>query len=93
MVNKKAEMKCWPCLFVCQTTGAVHCELMADYGTEAFLLQWSRFTSLRGDPAVVVSDKGSQLTSKHNYVAFPEKEAPDKWGWDEIGAVSARSGT
>ena len=46
MVNKKAEMKCWPCLFVCQTTGAVHCKLMADYGTEAFLLQWSRFTSL-----------------------------------------------
>ena len=42
---------------------------------------------------MVVSDKGSQLTSKHNYVAFPEKEAPDKWGWDEIGAVSARSGT
>ena len=93
MVNKKATLKCWPVLFVCQVTGAVHCELMSSYGTEAFLLQWSKFTSIRGDPAVVVSDRGSQLTSKHNYVAFSEKESPDKWDWEGIGAVGARDGT
>ena len=46
MVNKRASMKVWPLLFVCQVTGAVHCEVMHSYGTPAFLLQWSRFVTI-----------------------------------------------
>ena len=45
MVNKRTSMKVWPLLFVCQSTGAVHCEVMHSYGTQAFLLQWERFTA------------------------------------------------
>ena len=93
MVNKRAIMKVWPVLFVCQTTGAVHVEVMHDYGTQAFLLQWGKFTALRGDPGVVVSDKGAQLTSKHNLVAYPEKHAPTNWDWESIKEAGARIGT
>ena len=39
-------MKTWPILFVCQATGALHLELMHNYGTEALLLQWALFTSI-----------------------------------------------
>ena len=39
MTNKRAHMKTWPILFVCQATGALHMELMHNYGTEALLLQ------------------------------------------------------
>ena len=46
MANKRAHMKAWPILFVCQATGALHMELMHNYGTEALLLQWARFTSI-----------------------------------------------
>ena len=46
MTNKRAHMKTWPILFVCQATGALHLELMHNYGTEALLLQWARFTSI-----------------------------------------------
>ena len=56
MANKRANMKVWPILFVCQATGAMHMEVMHNYGTDALLLQWDRFVSIRGTPTKVVSD-------------------------------------
>ena len=93
MTNKRAHMKTWPILFVCQATGALHLELMHNYGTEALLLQWARFTSIRGNPAVVVSDQGKQLTSSSNTAAYNAKESPDRWGWDKLKQMGARAGT
>ena len=89
MVNKRATMKTWPILMVCQATGAVHTELMNNYGASAFLLQWNRFTALQGDPSLAVSDCGSQLTSGKNNIAFPEREAPGNWNWNEVHAIGA----
>ena len=67
MVNSRAKMKVWPLAIVCQSTGAVHVQVMHNYGAEAFLLQFSHFTAVRGDPQKIVSDKVSQLTfaAKH----------------------------
>lgn len=93
MVNRRAKMKAWPVLFVCQATGALHIEVMHNYGTQAFLLQWGRFSAIRGDPKVVVSDRGSQLTSTKNTVAFSEAEAPRNWDWDEVERLGAVGGT
>ena len=93
MTNKRATMKVWPIIFVCQSTGAVHAEVMHDYGTQAFLLQWSRFTAIRGVPGVAVSDCGSQLKSVKNTVAYPEAQDPKHWDWDEVEATGARGGT
>ena len=86
MIKKRDTMKVWPILFVCQSTGAVHCELMHGYGTHAFLLQWYRFTAIRGHPAVAVSDCGSQLTSAKN-------QAPENWDWDGVKHDGAGRGT
>ena len=93
MANKRAHMKTWPVLFVCQATGALHLELMHNYGTEALLLQWARFTSIRGTPAVVVSDQGKQLTSSSNTAAFKAKESPDAWNWEKMKQTGAQAGT
>ena len=41
-----------------------------DYSTSAFLLQWDHFMAVRGRPAQVVSDQGSQLTTSDNTVKF-----------------------
>ena len=68
VINKRANQKVWPLLFVCQATGALHICLMHNYGTEAFLLQYRSFVTLRGKPAKIVSDRGSQLTSSDNVV-------------------------
>ena len=75
------------------TTGAVHCEVMHDYGTKAFLLQWDKFTAIRGMPGVAVSDCGSQLRSAKNSVAYPEVQAPQNWDWRKVESTGARSGT
>ena len=68
-------------------------QLMHNYGTEAFLLQWLNFVAIRGAPLKVVSDRGSQLTSANNYVTWEGKEDPSKWGWNEISEKAARGGT
>ena len=93
MTNKRTTMKVWPIIFVCQSTGAVHCEVMHDYGTKAFLLQWDKFTAIRGVPGVAVSDCGSQLRSAKNTVAYPEAQAPQNWDWESVESTGARSGT
>ena len=78
---------------MCQSTGATAIQLMHDYGTKAFLLQWENFTAVRGCPVKVVSDRGSQLTSATNYVKWSQAQDPTKWGWSEIQSVTARRGT
>ena len=81
-------MKVYPLLIVCQATGALHTEVAHNYSTGAFLLAWDHFTSRRGYPGKVFSDKGSQLTSAGNMVAFGTEET-----WAEIEQESAKQGT
>ena len=92
VVNKRSTMKVWPLLFVCQATGALHISLMHDYGTEAFILQYRSFVALRGKPARITSDRGSQLTSKGN-VVITAAEHPSSWGWEEVADRTAQEGT
>ena len=92
VVNKRSTMKVWPLLFVCQATGALHISLMHDYGTEAFILQYRSFVAIRGKPAKVTSDRGSQLTSKGN-VVVTAAEHPSNWGWQEVADRTAQEGT
>ena len=56
MVNKRAKTKVYPLLLVCQDTGAVHTQVVYDYSTSAFLIQWDDFVAKRGRPIKVVSD-------------------------------------
>ena len=93
MVNKRSHMKVWPLLFVCQAMGAMHLEVVHDYGTEALLLQWDHFVALRGTPSKVVSDQGKQLTPSSNAAAFTNKENPESWNWKELEEAGAKSGT
>jgi hypothetical protein len=93
MVNKRAQMKVWPLLIVCQATGALHTEVAFDYSTDAFLNCWEHFAAVRGHPSKVVSDRGSQLTSSRNSVAFTNADSPVSWDWAEVKARGARKGT
>ena len=93
MVNSRATMKCWPIVVVCMQTGATHIMLSHNYGTEAFMLQWSGFTALRGHPKLVISDRGSQLVSAASKFPWSEKEDPSKWDWSSIASESAKHQT
>ena len=88
LVNKRAPMKVYPLLLVCQATGALHTEVAHDYSAGAFQLALDHYTSVRGYPFKVVSDKGSQLTSGGNHLAFSSEEM-----WQDVEESSARHGT
>ena len=59
-------------------------------GLYAFFFAWNTFCAVRGDPAAVYSDRGTNLTKAATYV---EEEDPDNWGWDQISKSSAKKGT
>ena len=88
MVNKRTQMKVYPMVLVCQATGALHTEVVHAYSTAAFLLAFDHYTSVRGYPTKVYSDKGSQFTSSGNVVAFGTEKT-----WGEVEEAGARQGT
>ena len=89
MVKKRTQMKVWPILFCCLSTGALHIELAPRQDTEAFLLTWEAFKAARGIPKTVYSDKGSNLTSAANYT----QGVKDSFEFEEVQKLTAASGT
>ena len=61
MNNARSKLKTWPLLITCLNTGALTINLMHQYSTSAFLIQWEHFVAVRGRPTWVHSDPGSQL--------------------------------
>ena len=63
VVNRRASRTCYPLIFQCINTGALHLALAQGYSTEDFLLQFDQFCALRGTPVLVRTDMGSQLVA------------------------------
>ena len=61
-VQKRVRGKGYGVIFVDLVSKAIHVEFAPSFNTDAFLLAYSRFTSLRGDPGELFSDPGSQLS-------------------------------
>ena len=60
----KAERKLkevWVCLFSCNTSRAIHLEIVPDLSTEAFLRCLQRFTARRGIPRLITSDNATNF--------------------------------
>ncbi|XP_032790461.2 uncharacterized protein LOC116927531 [Daphnia magna] len=55
--------KRWISLFTCLTTRAVHLETSDELSLEEFLLCFTRFVSVRGNPEVIYSDNGTNLVA------------------------------
>ena len=62
-VNKRTRGKAYGVLFNCLSSRAAHIDIAPDYTTDGFLMVLRRFISLRGYPAKLFSDPGSQLVS------------------------------
>ena len=58
--------KRWICLFTCLTTRAVHLEVSWGLDTDSFLNAFARFTSRRGIPEEVCSDRGTNFVGAAN---------------------------
>ena len=61
-VQKRVRGKGYGIIFVDMVSKAIHIEFAPNYSTDAFLMAYTRFTSIRGSPKELYSDPGSQLT-------------------------------
>ena len=62
-VHKRASKKIWGMIVVDKNSKAIHCDVVYDYSTQETIKTFRRFACLRGWPARVTSDPGSQLAS------------------------------
>ena len=63
MTNKRAKMKIWNVIIVCVNNKAVSMHLAPGYSTDDFFIAYNSHVYVRGVPATVHSDKGSQLVA------------------------------
>ena len=71
-VQKRTSGKAYGVIFTDMVMRAVHIEAVLGYDTSSFLLALSRFASVRGWPAEIYSDPGSQLVGA-------SKELEEAW--------------
>ena len=76
-VNPRTTKKTWGVVIEDTNSGAVHLDIVQDYSAPAVILSLRRFGSLRGWPAVINTDPGSQLESAGGQL--------ESW-WSSMGA-------
>ncbi|XP_046347391.2 uncharacterized protein LOC124128018 [Haliotis rufescens] len=59
-VGRRSEKR-WGLIFKCMTTRAVHLDILRSMDSDAFLMAFRRFASLRGKPYELISDQGSNF--------------------------------
>ena len=62
-VQKRTRGKAYGIIFSCDVSRAVHLDIVPDYSTASFLQALRRFSSIRGWPQKIHSDRGSQLSA------------------------------
>ena len=65
-IQKRVRGKCYGVLFACDSSRAVHVDIVQNYTTDAFLQALRRFASIRGWPKRIHSDNGTQLVGASN---------------------------
>ena len=65
-VQKRVRGKAYGIIFTCFVSRAVYVDIANDYSTNGFLQVFRRFCSLRGWPAKIYSDQGTQLVGASN---------------------------
>ena len=84
-VNKRTVGKGYGVICTCLLTRAIFVDVATDYSTDAFLLVFRRFVSLRGYPKNIFSDSGSQLVAAEKEL----REMFHIFDWDKIENICA----
>ena len=68
-VNKRSSMKVYGVITTDLLIRAVNVDISPDYSTDSFLLVFRKFVFIWGYPAVIFSDKGTQLTGPSSEIS------------------------
>ena len=88
-VGRNKTAKYYGVIFTCLNTRAVHLELAVDCSTMEFLQVLRRFFSVRGQPAKLVSDNGTQFVGAQREL----REMVQGWSDTELKDFCAQRGT
>ena len=77
---------------VCQNTRAVKLLPVPGYDTQSFMLAFIKLISNYGNPALICSDRGSQLVKAGESVDTSKHDI-SSWEWPRIVDTTAKSGT
>ena len=81
-VKKRTSLKVWVLVYTCRSTRAVCLLATSGYSTDHFLMRHAEFVYRYGDPASLVSDRGTQLV-KAGMVLGADSH-PTNWNWRRI---------
>ena len=87
-IGRNKTTKHYGVLFTCLNTRAVHLELAVDCSTLEFLQVLRRFLSIRGQPAMMMSDNGTQFVGAEREL----REMITGWNKDELREFCAEKG-
>ena len=87
-VGRNKTAKHYGVLFTCLNTRAVHLELAGDCSTMEFLQVLRRFCAIRGQPAKIMSDSGTQFVGAEKEL----KNMVRGWSKDELREFCAEKG-
>ena len=90
MGNSRTRIKLWGLVLVCQNTRAVKMLATAGYSTDDFITAYRRFTANFGNPALVITDAGTQLKKAGQVL---EAGDPSSLDWKKIADGAAKNGT
>ena len=79
-VNKRCSLKVWGMVTVDRCSGAIHCDVVLGYSAEETIKTLRRFSSIRGWPAKVYSDPGSQLEASSGKLGSWLEDMRDRLG-------------
>ena len=87
-VNKRSFGKGYGVVFFVIPSTAIHIDIASDYSTDAFLIVFRRFVSIRGCPSLIFSDSGSQLLCASKVL----KSISGEWDWKRISEFNVSKG-
>ena len=87
-ISQNTTTKHYGVIFTCMNRRAVHLELAVDYSTVEFMQKLRRFFAIRGQPALMMSDNGSQLVGKEREL----REMIKGWNHKELKEFNAKKG-
>ena len=82
-LNRKTLKEAQNIIFACMTTRAVHLELVNDKTSDASLMAFRRFASLRGNPSVCWCDCGTNFVGAQGYL----REIMQNWNNSKIQSI------
>ena len=90
-VNPRSRLKIWVLLYGCLGTRALCLLPVAGYDTDSFLLRHQEFVARHGNPAVIFSDRGTNLVKAGATLAKEKLDDDRNWDWARIVADNKAS--